>query len=101
MSERAQKLKIWNATLRTGDRQIHKNLIETSVVHFIQTRLQVTHEDRAICVISGPWGIGKTTAVETFARANSGHCVIVKVEQGSMKRGASHCLRSAANLGSP
>lgn len=89
MSERGQKLKSWNATLQTGDGQIHKKPIETSVVRFIQTRLQVTHEDRAICVISGPWGIGKTTAVETFARANSGHCVIVKVEQGSMKRGAS------------
>lgn len=66
--------------------------IETSVVRFIRTRLQVTHEERAICVISGPWGIGKTTAVEWFARANAGSCVVVKVEPGSMKRGASPVL---------
>ncbi len=79
----------WNVTLRTDDDHSCKIAIETSVVRFIRTRLQVTHEDRAICVISGPWGIGKTTAVESFARANSGHCIIVKVEQGSMKHGAS------------
>lgn len=64
-------------------------IVQTSVVRFIQTRLQVTHQDRAICVISGPWGIGKTTAVEAFARANSDCCLIVKIEQGSMTRGAS------------
>lgn len=72
--------------------QVRMPPVETSVVRFIRTRLQVTHEERAICVISGPWGIGKTTAVECFARANAGRCVIVKVEPGSMKRGASPVL---------
>ncbi|WP_411291665.1 AAA family ATPase [Sphingorhabdus sp.] len=75
--------------MQAADVPSHKLPIETSVVRFIRTRLQVTHEDRAICVISGPWGIGKTTAVEAFARANVGQCIIVKIEQGSMKHGAS------------
>ena len=83
------KQKNWNVTLQAADVQSHKIPIETSIVRYIRTRLQVTHEDRAICVISGPWGIGKTTAVEAFARANAGQCIIVKIEQGSMKRGAS------------
>ena len=40
-------------------------------------------------MISGPWGIGKTTAVDAFAREKAGGCIVVKVEQGSSKRGAS------------
>jgi hypothetical protein len=63
--------------------------VETSVVRFIRARLEVTHEERAICVVSGPWGIGKTTAVDCFAREKAGGCIVVKVEQGSSKRGAS------------
>jgi len=66
--------------------------IETSVVRFIRTRLEVTHEQEAICVIAGPWGIGKTTAVESFAKERADSCAIVKVERGSMKRGASPVL---------
>jgi hypothetical protein len=63
--------------------------VETSVVRFIQARLELTHQERAICVISGPWGIGKTTAVDSFVREKAGACAVVKVEQGSSKRGAS------------
>lgn len=63
--------------------------VETSVVRFIRTRLQMTHEEQGICVLSGPWGIGKTTAIECFAKNNCGRCVVVKIEQGSMARGAS------------
>lgn len=62
--------------------------METSVVRFIRTRFEVTHEERAICVISGPWGIGKTTAVNSFASKAPGNCAVVKVEQGSQRRGA-------------
>jgi len=39
-------------------------------------------------VISGPWGIGKTTAVDSFVQKTL-TCVVVKVERGSSKRGAS------------
>jgi hypothetical protein len=63
--------------------------IETSVVRFIRARLEVTHQERAICVISGPWGIGKTTAVDSFAMTRGDGCIVVKVEQGSSVRGAS------------
>lgn len=54
--------------------------------------MQLTHEERAICIIAGPWGIGKTTAIESFAAKNASACLIVKVEPGSMKRGASPVL---------
>ena len=63
--------------------------LETSVMRFMSTRLEITHLERAICVIAGPWGIGKTTAVGSFARSHSNVCVIIKVEQGAMSRGAS------------
>ncbi|MGX7953225.1 AAA family ATPase [Tsuneonella sp. HG249] len=52
----------------------------------------MAHEEKGICVISGPWGIGKTTAISSFAQSHAGQCAIVKVEQGSMKRGASPVL---------
>src|SRR5690349_7596308 len=64
-------------------------LVETSVVRFIRARLEITHQERAICVISGPWGIGKTTTVDAFALQKAATCVVVKVEQGSSRRGAS------------
>lgn len=67
-------------------------MVETSVVRFIRTRFQVTHEERAICVIAGPWGIGKTTAVNRFASKTPQNCAVVKVEQGSQRRGASPIL---------
>lgn len=63
--------------------------VQTTVVRFIWARLEITHEKRAICVISGPWGIGKTTAIDCFARAKAESCIVVKVEQGSSRRGAS------------
>lgn len=59
------------------------------MLRLIKTRLELTHEERAISVISGPWGIGKTTAVDVFARSKGRACAVVKVEQGSSKRGAS------------
>lgn len=65
------------------------SVVQTSVVRFVRARLEITHEERAICVISGPWGIGKTTAVDCFARENVGGCIVVKIEQGSSRRGAS------------
>lgn len=75
--------------MQAAELEFRRPAVETAVVRFIQTRLQVTHEERAICVISGPWGIGKTTALEAFADVNGGRCIIVKVEQGSTKKGAS------------
>lgn len=62
--------------------------VPTSVARQLLRRLEVTHEECGIAVLSGPWGIGKTTAINEFERANEGQCVVVKVEQTS-KRGAS------------
>jgi DNA transposition AAA+ family ATPase len=62
--------------------------VPTSVARQLLRRLEVTHEECGIAVLSGPWGIGKTTAINEFQRANEGQCVVVKVEQTS-KRGAS------------
>lgn len=78
--------------MQAEDAQLPRAPVETSIVRFIRTRMQVTHEERAICVLAGPWGIGKTTAVESFASTNLGDCVVVKVEQGSTKRCASPVL---------
>jgi DNA transposition AAA+ family ATPase len=62
--------------------------VETTVAKMMLSRMAVTHEQRGIMVASGPWGIGKTTAIDVFARNNEGACIIVKVEPaGSAKRG--------------
>lgn len=49
----------------------------------------MTHLERGICVVSGPWGVGKTTAVDLFAEQKQHECIVVKVERGSSRRGAS------------
>jgi hypothetical protein len=63
--------------------------VETSIVRFFRSRLELTHRERAICVVSGPWGVGKTTAIDAFARQNCYECIVIKVERGSSARGAS------------
>lgn len=75
--------------MRTSADASSLDVVDTSIVRFIRARLELTHQERAICVIAGPWGIGKTTAVESFIDRNPGNCVAVKVEQGTMSRGAS------------
>jgi DNA transposition AAA+ family ATPase len=67
----------------------HLEAVETSIVRFFRSRLEVTHQERAICVVSGPWGVGKTTALDLFAKQKPHECVVVKVERGSSGRGAS------------
>ena len=62
--------------------------VPTSIARHLQSRLQVTHDERGIAVISGPWGIGKTTAINAFAAEHCHDCVVVKVEQ-TTKKGAS------------
>lgn len=64
--------------------------VETTVVKHMISRMEITHSERGIMVASGPWGIGKTTAIDEFARQHDGSCVVVKVEPGpSSGRGAS------------
>lgn len=63
--------------------------VETSIARLLLNRLRITHEERGISVFSGPWGIGKTTAIDAFAAEHPSHCVIVKVEPSNGKSGAS------------
>ena len=62
--------------------------VATSVARHLLNRLRITHEERGISVFSGPWGIGKTTAIDAFREEQKGACVIVKIEPGP-ERGAS------------
>lgn len=62
--------------------------VETSIARQLLSRLSLTHEERGISVIAGPWGIGKTTSLKAFAAAHESVCVLVKVDPGSSKRGA-------------
>jgi len=52
------------------------------------SRMQLTHEETGISVISGPWGIGKTTAIDAFVADHEYQCAVVKIEPGTTKRGA-------------
>lgn len=63
--------------------------VDTSLARWISARIQLTHEERGITVISGPYGIGKTTAIDNFAAANEFGCAVVKIEATTTKRGAS------------
>jgi hypothetical protein len=67
-----------------GDRPF----VETSIARLFASRLSLTHMERGISVISGPWGIGKTTALDAFVAAQEFQAVVVKVDPGSSKRGA-------------
>lgn len=65
--------------------------VATSTARLLSSRLQITHEEAGIAVISGPWGIGKTSTIDAFAKANEGSCAVVKLEQVS-KRGTSSVM---------
>lgn len=62
--------------------------VETTIARHLLNRLLMTHEERGISVFSGPWGIGKTTALDAFQEANAESCVIVKVEPGMRRKGS-------------
>lgn len=62
--------------------------VDTTVARLMRSRIALTHEERGITVISGPWGIGKTTAIDAFAAENEFQCAVVKVEPGNTRRGA-------------
>lgn len=54
----------------------------------MMSRMTMTHDMRGITVISGPWGIGKTTTIDQFAHDIGHECAVVKVEPGTNGRGA-------------
>lgn len=62
--------------------------VDTTIARHIMSRLLLTHHERGIVVISGPWGIGKTTAIEAFS-STVADVIVVKVEPGGNKTGAS------------
>jgi hypothetical protein len=53
--------------------------LATSVARGLIARLTATHERRRISVFAGPPGIGKTTAIDEFARRHAGEVAVVKV----------------------
>lgn len=61
--------------------------VETTVARLMLARMRATHQERGITVISGPWGIGKTSAIDAFEREFQGRCVVVKVEPAPTARG--------------
>lgn len=61
--------------------------IETTIARRMMMRMRETHEERGITVINGPWGVGKTSAIDAFAREFEWQCAIVKVEPGANGRG--------------
>lgn len=62
--------------------------VDTTIAKLMLSRMRLTHEETGITVISGPWGIGKTTAIDAFAAEHEYGCVVVKVEPGTTRRGA-------------
>jgi hypothetical protein len=62
--------------------------VDTSVAKLMLSRMTLTHEEAGIAVISGPWGIGKTTAIDLFASTRECQCAVVKIEPGTNRRGA-------------
>lgn len=61
--------------------------IETTIARRMMMRMRQTHEEKGITVINGPWGIGKTSAIDAFAREFENQCAIVKVEPAPSSRG--------------
>jgi MoxR-like ATPase len=57
--------------------------LDTTVHAFLLSRMQRTHDRRRGSIFVGPAGIGKSTAIEAFRRANAGSVQVVNV----MKRG--------------
>lgn len=61
--------------------------VETTVARLMLARMRATHQERGITVVSGPWGIGKTSTIDAFEREFQGQCVVVKVEPASTASG--------------
>lgn len=62
--------------------------VDTTVARLMLSRMEITHEETGITVVSGPWGIGKTTAIDAFVAQHECQCAVIKVEPGTTKRGA-------------
>lgn len=62
--------------------------VQTSVARLMLARIMETHENCGISVISGPWGIGKTTAINAFAAQMEFQCAVIKVEPAVSRKGA-------------
>lgn len=61
--------------------------VETTVARLMLSRMRMTHEESGISVFRGPWGIGKTSAIDAFERDFEDQCLVVKVESAPTSRG--------------
>jgi len=55
--------------------------VPTSVGTSMLTMLRKVHEQRRIAIFSGPPGIGKTTAINTFSEEQKGNVVVIKLNR--------------------
>jgi len=62
--------------------------VSTSVHRLLFSIMEETHCERGISVVSGPYGIGKTTAINEFASEYGESCIVVKVPNGATRSGA-------------
>ncbi|PAL22659.1 ATP-binding protein [Sphingopyxis sp. GW247-27LB] len=69
--------------------QTAPEIADTSVFRMMQLMMAETHEQRGISVLSGPPGIGKTTAIDEFERRFDGQCLVVKALPSPRGIGAS------------
>lgn len=62
-------------------------IADTSIYRVMRVMLEETHDERGISVLSGPPGIGKTTAIDAFAGDYEAQCLVVKAMANSHSRG--------------
>lgn len=62
-------------------------IADTSIYRMMRVILEETHDERGISVLSGPPGIGKTTAIDAFAGDYDGQCLVIKAMANSHSMG--------------
>ena len=60
-------------------------LVETENLRRIINAIQIAHEERDIAVITGPAGVGKTTALRKYAAENPNGSILIEVDESMGK----------------
>ena len=78
------------------------SFLPTTVMRHLMTRMQRTHDKRRASVFIGPVGIGKSTAIEAFRRANSGSVAAISLPDSGRgvtgPQALQHLLRALRSL---
>lgn len=67
--------------------QDDRPFVETSVIRTMLPAMELTHVRRGIAVYTGPYGIGKTTAIRAFLERHNPYCFATKIDQPPRKSG--------------